>query len=81
MQVLLDEPEWRELQRAARADKTTMAEWVRRALRHARRASSSKDAGRKLAAIDTAARCEFPAPSIEQMNEEIGRGYLEPRRS
>lgn len=76
LQVLLGESEWRDLQRAARADKTSVAEWVRRALRAARRGRSSKDAERKRAAIRTAARHRFPAPAIEQMNEEIVRGYL-----
>jgi hypothetical protein len=76
LQVLLDESEWRDLQRAARAEKTTVAEWVRRALRHARRGSSSKDVDRKRAAIQTAARHAFPAPDIDRMNEEIARGYL-----
>jgi hypothetical protein len=76
LQVLLEDSEWRELQRSARAEKTTIAEWVRRALRHARRVGSSKDVERKRAAIRTAARHTFPAPPIEQMNEEIARGYL-----
>jgi hypothetical protein len=60
LQVLLDDGEWRQIERAARAEKTTIAEWVRRALRHA---SSAKDAHRKLAAIRTAARHPFPAPA------------------
>ena len=77
LQVLLDEPEWRELQRAARAEKTTVAEWVRRALRQARLGRSAKDADQKLAAIEAAARHGFPAPDIERMNEEIARGYLD----
>jgi len=41
LQVLLDEAEWRQIQRSARAERTTVAEWVRRALRQARRAASS----------------------------------------
>lgn len=36
LQVLLDEPEWREVQRAARAQRLTVAAWVRQALRAAR---------------------------------------------
>jgi hypothetical protein len=81
LQVLLDEPEWRELQRAARAEKTTVAEWVRRALRQARRGSSSKDVQRKIAAIRVAARHSFPAPDVDQMNREIERGYVDPPAS
>ncbi len=77
LQVLLDDTEWRELKRSARAEKTTVAEWVRRAIRHARRNTSSEDVERKLAAIRAAARHAFPSPDIEQMNEEIERGYQE----
>lgn len=76
LQVLLDEPEWREIQRAARAERMTVAEWVRQALRAARRAVSTTDADRKLEAIRTAARHGFPTADIEQMNQEIVRGYL-----
>ena len=76
LQVLLDEPEWREIQRAARAERMTVAEWVRQALRAARRAVSTADVDQKLAAIRTAARHEFPTADIDQMNEEIARGYV-----
>jgi len=76
MQVLFDEPEWREIQRAAKAERTTVAEWVRRALRVARRATSATDVDAKLTAIRTAARHEFPTADMEQMNAEIARGYL-----
>ncbi len=75
LQVLLDEPEWRDVQRAARADRTTVAEWVRKALRAARRSASSGNVDAKLAAIRTAALHRFPAGDIEQMNAEIARGY------
>lgn len=75
LQVLLDEAEWRQIQRCARADHTTVAEWVRRALRRARRSASSKDTDHKLATIRAAARHAFPAPDIDQMNTEIERGY------
>jgi len=76
MQVLLDEREWREIQRAARAERTTVAEWVRRALRAARRTVASGEIDDKLAAIRAAARHQFPTAEIDQMNAEIARGYL-----
>ena len=81
LQVLLDEPEWRELQRAARAERTTVAQWVRQAIRQARSGSSSKDVRRKLAAIRTGAAHAFPTADIEQMNAEIERGYARSRTS
>jgi len=77
LQVLLEEQELREVQRAARAERMTVAEWVRQALRSARREVPSRDPERKLAAIRAAARYSFPAPDIEKMLEEIERGYLE----
>jgi hypothetical protein len=77
LQVLLDDPEWREVQRAARAERTTVAEWVRRALRLARRTTSAGDIDAKLSAIRTAARHQFPTADLAQMNAEIARGYLD----
>lgn len=76
LQVLLDELEWREIQRAARTERMTVAEWVRQALRAARRAVSTADVDQKLAAIRTAARHEFPTADIDQINAEIVRGYV-----
>lgn len=76
LQVLLDEPEWREVQRAARAQHTTVAEWVRRALRAARRREPLGDAGRKLDAVRSAARHAYPVGDVEEMLTEIERGYL-----
>ena len=76
LQVLLDEPEWREVQRAARAQRTTMAEWVRQALRAARRREPLGGADRKLAAVRSAARHAYPVADIDQMLADIERGYL-----
>jgi hypothetical protein len=75
LQVLLDEAELREVQRAARRARMTTAEWVRHALRAARRAQPLSDPARKLRAVRTAARHRFPAPDIAQMLAEIERGY------
>jgi len=81
MQVLFDETEWREIQRAARARRLTVAEWVRQALRVARRRQPLGDAGGKLKAVRAAARHGFPAADIDQMLAEIERGYVaEPRQ-
>jgi hypothetical protein len=75
LQVLLDESEWREIQRAARARRVTVAEWVRQALRLARRQEPTGDLDRKLAAVRAGARHAFPSGDIEQMLDEIERGY------
>jgi hypothetical protein len=75
LQVLLDETEFREIRRIARRRRTTVAEWVRQALRTAQQRESSGDASRKLAAVQTAARHSFPSSDIREMLAEIERGY------
>lgn len=75
LQVLLDNAELAEIQRAARRERMSTAEWVRQALRSARRAVPSGDAKRKLDAVRVAARHNFPAADIDQMLAEIERGY------
>jgi hypothetical protein len=67
LQVLLDEPEWREIQRTARASHMTVAEWVRQALRAARARRPVADAGKKLDVIRGAARHAFPTAEIDEM--------------
>jgi hypothetical protein len=76
LQVILDEAEWREIQRAARAQRVTVAAWVRSVLRAARRREPLGDAARKLDVVRAAARHAFPTADIEQMQAEIERGYL-----
>ena len=78
LQVLLEVAEMRELRRTARRSNLTVAEWVRRALRAARRREPSRDAERKLAALRAAARHAFPTADIAQMLAEIEHGYLPP---
>jgi len=80
LQVLLDEAELRTIQRLARRDKLTTAEWVRRRLREGA-ASARPDTASRLAAIHAAYRYTSaePAPEIDQMLDEIERGYS-PRR-
>jgi hypothetical protein len=75
LQVRFDDPEWREIQRAARARRLTIAEWVRQALRLARRQQPTGDPDRKLAAVRAAARQAFPSADIERMLDEIESGY------
>jgi hypothetical protein len=81
LQVLLDDAELRTIQRLARRDKVTTAEWVRRRLREGAAASSRPDTASRLAAIHAAYRRESgaPSPDIDQMLDEIERGYLSDR--
>jgi hypothetical protein len=80
LQVLLGEAELREIQRAARAQRMTVAEWVRQALRTALRRDRVSSAGRKTKAIRAAVRHSFPTADIEEMLSQIETGYLGKRR-
>lgn len=75
LQVLLAEAELAEIRRLARQRKVTVADWVRQAIRAARRSRPSTDADKKLAAIREAARLDFPTSDIHTMLAEIERGY------
>ncbi len=79
LQVLVEDAELREIQRAAKRERLTTAEWVRNALRAARR-DPAAEAKRKLGVLRSAAANAFPAPDIEQMLAEIERGYASPDR-
>jgi predicted 2-oxoglutarate/Fe(II)-dependent dioxygenase YbiX len=78
LQVVLEEAEIREIRRAARRDRLTVSEWVRRCLREARRRQPLRDADRKMQAIRAAARHAFPTAEVERMLAEIESGYLAP---
>ena len=75
LQVILQDPEYREVQRAARARRLSIAEWVRQALAAARNREPGGDFGKKLEVIRAAARNSFPAPDIDTMLSEIEQGY------
>jgi hypothetical protein len=76
LQVLMDDDELREIQRSARRERVTTAEWVRQRLREARERQARPDIAAKLAAVQTAHRHQGPTGDIEQMLSEIERGYL-----
>ena len=75
LQVILQDAEYREIQRVARARRMTVAEWVRQALAAARRYEPLGDTGKKLDAVRDAARQEFPTADINEMLAQIERGY------
>lgn len=70
----MDEAELREIRRAARHQRVTVSEWVRGALRAARRAQPVVDGSRKRDTIRRAAAHALPTANIEQMLAEIARG-------
>jgi hypothetical protein len=75
LQVILRDPEYREIQRMARSRHMSLAEWVRQALELARRRQPLGEVEKKLEAIRTAARHESPTSDIDTMLAEIERGY------
>ena len=79
LQVLMDDAELKQIQRLARRERVTTAEWVRQRLREAQVERGRSDTATKLAAIHRAYRHQpaAPAPDIEQMLAEIDQGYLD----
>ncbi len=75
LQVILKDPEYRELQRAARSRHMSIAEWVRQALARARRGEPTGTTEKKLSAIRAAARFAYPTADIDQMLADIEMGY------
>ena len=75
LQVLLDEAEFEEIRTIARRHRMTVAEWVRQALRLARRDEPATDPQRKLAVVREAARGGYPTADIQTMLTEIEQGY------
>lgn len=72
----MSDGEMRALREDARRAGMTVSQWVRDAIKDARRQSSASDPARKLAAIRAAADCDFPTSDIDQMLAEIEKGYL-----
>jgi methylmalonyl-CoA mutase N-terminal domain/subunit len=75
LQVIVQDPEYRDIQRAARLRRMSIAEWVRQALAQARRTQPSREVASKLEVIRAAARMEFPTADIGTMLKEIEKGY------
>ncbi|MFZ0818040.1 MAG: hypothetical protein WAM78_21115 [Candidatus Sulfotelmatobacter sp.] len=75
LQVILEDPDYREIQRMARVRHMSLAEWVRQALERARRHEPLGTVEKKLEAIRSAARHQSPTTDIDTMLDEIERGY------
>lgn len=76
LQVLLPDPEYREIQKIARSRRISIAQWVRQALHMAKREEPIGDVSQKLEALRAASKFEFPTADIERMLAEIEQGYL-----
>ncbi|HUI66508.1 MAG TPA: antitoxin [Bacteroidota bacterium] len=75
LQVILKDPEYREIQRVARSRRMSIAEWVRQALDLARRGEPTGSMGKKLQTVRRAVQCEYPVGDIDRMLAEIEAGY------
>jgi hypothetical protein len=75
LQVILNDPEYREIKRAARSRQMSIAEWVRQALALAHRREPLGGVGKKLEVIRAAARLDYPTADIDRMLAEIEAGY------
>jgi hypothetical protein len=75
LQVILKDPEYREIKRVARSRQMSIAEWVRQALREAHRREPLGSAGKKLEVIRAAVRGNYPTADIDRMLAEIEMGY------
>jgi hypothetical protein len=75
LQVIMQDPEYRDIQRAARLRHLTIAEWVRQALAQTRKSELSREVVARLEVVRAATRMDFPTADIDRMLEEIGQGY------
>lgn len=75
LQVLFEDDEIAEIRRVAKRHRMTVAEWVRQALRQARREEPEIDPRKKLAAVREAFRGDYPTTDIGRMLSEIASGY------
>ena len=72
---MLDESELRDLRETASRQGMPVSEWVRRALRAARRLEPRGNIESKLRSVRTAVQHEFPTADIDKMLAEIELGY------
>jgi hypothetical protein len=75
LQVLLPDQEMAAIQHLAKRDRLSVGEWVRRVLREARADRPAVEPETKLKAVRRAAEYSFPTADVEQMLDEIERGY------
>ena len=76
LQVLLEDDEFADIRWVAKRHRMTVAEWVRQALRPARRDEPVIDRRRKLAGVREAARGDYPTANMDRILAEIEGGYL-----
>jgi hypothetical protein len=75
LQIILQNDEYREIERLARDQQISISQWIRQTLALALRRESIGDVSKKLEAVRAAVKHEFPAANIDQMLDEIAQGY------
>jgi hypothetical protein len=75
LQVLLDDQELADIQRAARQRRQSVAAWVRAALRRARAEDEGPTPAAKLASLHAGTTHAYPTGPIDQLLDEIEQGY------
>jgi hypothetical protein len=75
LQVIIKDPEYRDIQRAARSRHMSIAEWVRQALDLACRREPVGSVSKKLEIIRAAAQHDYPVTDIDDLLVEIEKGY------
>lgn len=75
LHVILQDQEYREIQRAAQPRQMSIAAWVRRTLARARRTEALGDVAKKLEIDRAAAEHEYPTCEMATMLAESGHGY------
>ncbi len=75
LQVILEDSDYRDIQRAARTRHMSLSEWVRQALTLARRHEPTGGISKKLDAVRRAAEYQLPTADIEKMLAEIEAGH------
>lgn len=73
LQVIFQDAEYREIPRAADAQRLSIAECERQALAAARRREPVGNVGKKLGTVRAATRHSHPTADINDMLAEIGR--------
>ncbi len=75
LQILMPDADFARLQAIAEAHDVSVGEWVRRAVRQSFDSPQVRSAQSKIAAVREALTVYAPTADIDQMNEEIERGY------
>ena len=76
LRVLVDDAELAEIQALAKRRRQTTSAFVREVLRAARQSGDHPTVESKLRALRQAVGHAYPTADLEQLNEEIERGYL-----